>query len=414
MLKNGLKYVSIINMDSQYLKKKKLPDAPGVYFFKLGREILYIGKATSLRDRVRSYFAPDLIATRGPLILDLIFKADRLDFTETPSVLEALILESNLIKKHQPPYNTKEKDDKSYNYVIITDEDFPRIFVVRGKEIKLGLPYPVRSQFGPYPNGTQLREALGLVRKIFPFRDKCEIGQSRPCFNHQIGLCPGVCFGVMGKQEYLKVIKNIELFFSAKTATLIRKIEKEMKVAAKAQKFEEAKLARNTLFALNHIRDVSLIRDDEIRETNNYRIEAYDAAHISGTNNVGVMVVSENGELKKSDYRKFKIRETKGDDLGALREMLSRRLGHLDWGRPSLIVLDGGELQMKAARAVLSKSIFKDTPLVSVVKDNRHKAKGLLGPGELVQKYKKQILLINNEAHRFAIAFHRQKRSVIL
>jgi excinuclease ABC subunit C len=401
-------------MDSQYLKKKKLPDAPGVYFFKLGREILYIGKATSLRDRVRSYFAPDLIATRGPLIVDLIFKADKIDFIKTASVLEALILESNLIKKHQPIYNTKEKDDKSYNYVVLTDEDFPRVFVVRGKEIKLGLPYPVRSQFGPYPNGTQLREALGLIRKIFPFRDKCEIGQSKPCFNHQIGLCPGVCVGSMSRADYQKIIKNIELFLGAKTASLIKKLEREMKALARAQKFEEATKVRNTLFALNHIRDVSLIRDDEIRDTNSYRIEAYDAAHISGTNNVGVMVVSENGELKKADYRKFKIRETKGDDLGALREMLSRRLGHLDWGRPSLIVLDGGELQMKTARAVLSKSIFKDIPLVSVVKDNHHKAKALLGPAELVQKYKKQILLINNEAHRFAIAFHRQKRSVIL
>ena len=109
-------------MDSQYLKKTKLPDLPGVYLFKKGKGIMYIGKATLLKDRVKSYFSNDLIATRGPLIVDMVFQADNIDFIKTDSVLEALILESNLIKKHQPKYNTKEKDDRSYNYVVITKE----------------------------------------------------------------------------------------------------------------------------------------------------------------------------------------------------------------------------------------------------------------------------------------------------
>ena len=135
-----------------------------MYFFKLGKEILYIGKATSLSDRVKSYFAKDLIVTRGPLVVDMVFRADKIDFIKTNSVLEALILENNLIKKHLPHYNTKEKDDRSYNYVIVTKEKYPRVLVVRGKEIKAGLPYLIRSQFGPYPNATQLREAMTLIR----------------------------------------------------------------------------------------------------------------------------------------------------------------------------------------------------------------------------------------------------------
>ena len=115
---------------------KKLPDARGVYLFKKGKEILYIGKATSLKDRVRSYFIGDLINTRGQFIVDMVFKAEKIDYLKTDSVLEALILESNLIKKHQPKYNTKEKDDRSYNYVVITKEDFPCVLLVRGRSLK--------------------------------------------------------------------------------------------------------------------------------------------------------------------------------------------------------------------------------------------------------------------------------------
>ena len=123
-------------MNSQDVKRANIPNLPGIYLFKKGGDILYIGKATSLKDRVRSYFSSDLIGTRGPLILDMVFKADKIDFIKTDSVLEALILESELIKKHQPKYNTKEKDNKSFNYVIITKENFPRVLIVRGRNLE--------------------------------------------------------------------------------------------------------------------------------------------------------------------------------------------------------------------------------------------------------------------------------------
>ena len=110
-------------MTSQQLKKFKLPDTPGVYLFKKAKNTIYIGKATSIRDRVRSYFSKDLIGARGPLLVDMVFQASKVDFIKTDSVLEALILEADLIKKFQPKYNTKEKSDKSFNYVCITKEE---------------------------------------------------------------------------------------------------------------------------------------------------------------------------------------------------------------------------------------------------------------------------------------------------
>ena len=122
-------------MQSSHFRKIRLPDKPGVYFFKKGKDILYIGKATSLKDRVKSYFGKDLIETRGPILVDMVFGADKIDFQVTDSVLEAIILEANLIKKYQPKYNTKEKSDKSFNYVCITREPLPKVVIVRGKNL---------------------------------------------------------------------------------------------------------------------------------------------------------------------------------------------------------------------------------------------------------------------------------------
>jgi excinuclease ABC subunit C len=301
------------------IQKIKLPDAPGVYLFKQGKVVLYVGKATSLKDRVRSYFGADLIQTRGPLLVDMIYKADKIDHIKTDSVLEAIILEVNLIKKYQPKYNTKEKDNKSFNYVVITDEDFPRVLIMRGRELLMNQEKSFINTFGPFPNSTQLKEALKIIRKIFPFRDRCVPLSGKLCFNKQIGLCPGVCDGSISKVDYKKIIKNIQLFFEGKKKQILKSLKKEMKSYAKAGEFEKAADVRNKIFALNHIQDVALISASSDRpgsQTHHpalskagkgeMRIEAYDAAHLSGTNNVGVMVVIENGEFKKGDYRKFK------------------------------------------------------------------------------------------------------------
>ena len=401
-----------------------LPDTPGVYFFKKGKKILYIGKATSLKDRIKSYFARGILLSRSPLIAKMLEEAEKIEFIQTDSVLEALLLEANEIKKYQPVYNSKEKDDKSYNYVVITKEAFPRILIVRGRELLEieNWKLKIAKQFGPFPHGSELREALKIIRKIFPYRDtKCKI-TGRPCFNAQIGLCPGPCAGWILKQDYRKIIWHLKLFFEAKKPELIKSLEKEMKKLAKEQKFEDAEKVKRQIFALKHIQDIALIKKDyqspsttlgAIRST---RIEAYDVAHISGKYVVGVMTVVEDGELAKNQYRKFKIHDDKNNDTANLKEVLARRFTHPEWRFPNLIVLDGGKGQINVVKEVL-KYAGLDIEVVSVVKDERHKAKEILGiKGQTLSinsqglTLEKSILLANSEAHRFAISYHRKLR----
>ena len=390
-------------MKLQEFKKHNLPDNPGVYFFKKGKDILYIGKATSLCDRVRSYFSSDLIKTRGMLLVDMVTQADNIDFQKTDSVLEALILEAELIKKHQPIYNTKEKDNKSYNFLVITKDSLPKVYIERGRTISFDRKQ-YKKVFGPFPSQNQLQSALKIVRKIFPFITN----KSSSKLYEQIGLEPNMSSSD-AKKDYLKNIRNIALFFQGKKGDLIKKMEAEMKSFAKNKEFERAAKIRNQIFSLNHLNDVSLIKDENVHVGSKVRIESYDVAHMSGKNSVGVMTVVEDGEVKKSDYRKFILRDTKrGDDVGGIEEILTRRLKHDEWPLPQIFVIDGGVGQRNRANKII-KSHSLNTPVVSVVKDDRHKPRDILGPKNIVSKYKKDILLSNNEAHRFAIDFFRNK-----
>ncbi len=401
-------------MKSNDLAKFKLPDKPGVYFFLKGKDILYIGKATSLKDRVKSYFNPDLFNMRGPMILDMVFKADKIKWVETESVLEALILEANLIKKHQPTYNTKEKSDKSFNYVCITKEKLPKIIIVRGKNIQ-STPWRRCKIYGPFPNSSQLKEALKIIRRIFPFLD--EKSKNNFEFYKQIKLVPE-------ENDYKKNIRNIKLFFEGKKKKILKNLEKEMKNYAKRHEFEKAGEIKRQIFALKHIQDVALIKTAEpdkfsplypqagsdtskIFSGSAFRVEAYDIAHTSGKSMVGVMVVLENGEPNKNEYRKFKIRNyTSSNDVGALSEVLTRRLKHAEWRMPDLIVVDGSVAQRNIALKVLREFNLK-IPVSAVVKDDKHKARMILSADP---RFKKQILLANTEAHRFAISYHRKLR----
>jgi excinuclease ABC subunit C len=416
-----------MNLEQFKKKMKKIPDTPGVYFFlDKTKKVLYIGKATSLRDRTRSYFAADLHASRGPVITTMVEKATSIDWRETDSVLEALILEANLIKTYKPKHNTDLKDDKSWNYVVITKENFPRVLLVRGKNLETEFAESQRFHtFGPFPHGLQLREALKIIRKIFPYRDTCtpaeevlKMGKKpKACFNHQVGLCPGVCDGSISKTEYRKIVRRIVLLFSGKKQTLLKSLERDMKIAAREEKFEEAARLRSQVFALNHIQDVSLIKDEYRNPTlgmgglRSNRIEAYDVAHLAGSSHVGVMVVVENGMAQKSEYRKFRLRQAKpGDDPGSLREILSRRLGHDEWPLPRIIAVDGSTAQINAAEKVLREYGY-EIPVVSVVKDEKHRPRDIRGDRDLIKGREQDILLANSEAHRFAITYHRNDRS---
>jgi len=411
-----LLYEAPMTLEEFKKKVKRLPDGPGVYFFLNKRKkILYIGKAASVRDRVRSYFAKDLHEARSPLVVKMVADAVSIDFRKTDSVLEALILEANLIKHYKPKGNTDLKDDKTWNYVVFTKEAFPRVLLVRGKELEGGaIDFVIGKQFGPFPHGSQLKEALKIIRKIFPYRDKCLPGAGRPCFNRQIGLCPGVCTGEISKAEYGQSMHRLGFLFAGKKVVLLRDLERSMKQAAKEEKFEAAVRLRKQLFALKHIQDISLVKEEYRAPkggTPGFRIEAYDAAHLQGTAAVGVMVVVEDGAPQRSEYRKFRLRSTKaGDDAGALREVLTRRLGHNEWPFPKLIVVDGSTAQRNAAERVL-KQYGMAIPVVGVVKDEKHRPRSIAGGGQSATGRDKEILLANAEAHRYAIGFHRRRLS---
>lgn len=384
-------------------KKIKIEETPGVYFFQKGKDVLYIGKATSLKDRVKSYFSSDLIKTRGMLLVDMVAKADTIKFQKTNSVLEALLLETELIKKNKPYYNTKEKDDKSYSYVQITSENFPIVQIIRGKDLTDDQKKS-DNFFGPFTSTTQLRAALKIVRKLFPYRDeKCIIGKNKPCFNYSIGLCPGTCIENISEKDYKKQIEKIRLFLSGNTDKVLNILQKEMEGFAKKKEFEEAAKIRNKIYALNHINDISLINRDQTE--NDIRIEAYDIAHMSGKNMIGVMVVMLNGQFLKHEYKKFIIKgQDNADDGKALFEVLSRRFKHDEWIKPNLIVVDGNKVQLGIAQ-----HFFND--VVSVVKDDKHRAREVLNKDILKNKNIKEedIIKINAEAHRFAIKFFREK-----
>jgi len=407
-------------MTIESFESLNLPDAPGVYFWKLNGAILYIGKATSLRDRVRSYFSADLISTRGPRMIDMVFKADAIEWQETDSVLEALIAEANAIKKHQPHYNVQEKDDKSWNYVVFTRERFPRVLTIRGRTLDVERQkklLKVRKSFGPFTSGSALREALKIIRKMFPFVDKNSSSKYTANFYRQIGLAPDTAT----EEALLAYKKNIDyiiLFFEGKKRVLVRELEKEMDAYAKKLEFEKADAIKRKIFALEHIQDIALIKEDvdafalksEPPSDATFRVEAYDVAHMSGKESAGVMVVLSDGEPDKNEYRKFKLDpETGNNDVANLRETLNRRLNHAEWRMPDLIVVDGGQGQLSLAQKVLSERKIA-APVVSVVKDERHKPADILGPADMIAPHKKEILLANAEAHRFAIAYHRKLR----
>ena len=418
------------------LNKYNLPDVPGVYLFKQGRKVLYVGKATSLRDRVRSYFDDDLIATRGPRIVDMVTRADRIAHEPTPTVLEALVREAALIKRYQPKANVDGKDDKTFLYTCVTQEEIPRVLVVRGKDIDLK-NHTFKAIYGPFPSGAQLREGLRLIRHIFPFFDtpnpvgaKSKQNRAQIEFNTQIKQYPRM----FDKKEYRRTIRNVMLFLSSRGKELRRILERDMREAAADERFEDASEARRELFALNHIQDVSLIKDENrypqkstVVENSGYRIEAYDTAHLSGTNAIGVMTVIINSTPVKKEYRTFRIRGVqprrqksgsrpkasgKNDDIASLKEIISRRLSHPEWQYPKVIVVDGGKAQRKATEQIL-KEAGVVIPVVAVVKDERHRPREVIG-ARAAGISEADAVLANAEAHRFSLSRHRRARSRLI
>jgi len=390
-------------------------------------EIIYVGKAGNLRRRVASYFERPY----DYRIQKMVSEIRKIDYQKTDTALEALILEAELIKKYQPPYNVLEKDDKSFLYVEITREKFPRVLLVRGKSLASG------KRFGPFVYGGSIREALRILRKIFPYSThtvsqisnlsakggSASGGKSqklgKPCFDYQIGLCPGICVGAISVEDYRKNIRNLTLIFEGKKKRILKNLEKDMKAASKKLEFEKAAELRGKVFALTHIQDIALIKEQELVTSNKElvtRIEGYDISNISGTSAVGSMVVFKGDKPDKSEYRKFKIRTIhQPDDVGMLKEVLRRRFSRFPksggWPLPDLILIDGGLGQVNAARQVLGKAGLKIL-VIGIAKGPTRKKNEFVGA--IPKGFSAATLIkVRDEAHRFAISYHRKLRRAL-
>lgn len=407
-------------MEKKALARLTIPEKSGVYFFiGKGKEVLYIGKATTLKSRISSYFSEDIVEKRSNVIQKMVREAVTVKWTVTDSVLEAILLETNLIRVHKPHYNSRAKDDKSYNHVVITDEEYPRVLVVRSKDmLSKNVPH-YKHVYGPFTSGTLLKDALKIIKKLFAFYDGRVRNHSHDGtyvrgaidFNRQIGLYPKQ----ISKEEYARTIKHIRFFFEGKKGQIVKELHTQMMRCARNEEFEKASDYKKKILALTHIQDIGLIKNEarQYYDEKTIRIEAYDVAHLHGTHTVGVMTVLENGDMQKNEYRKFLINDTRSaDDIEALTHVLRRRLAHSEWALPVLIVADGGTAQVRAIERCLRENDIS-IPVVGVVKDDRHRPSKIIGSKKLISMYMNEILLVNAEAHRFAITFHRTKRKIV-
>lgn len=417
-------------------KQIKIPTNPGVYFFKDAKGgILYIGKAANLKSRIRSYFDS---RPKDPRITKMLASASRVDFQETDSEIEALILESQLIKKHQPLFNIMLRDDKQYFYVIFTGETFPKIFITHQPK---GLPFEALAKEGPFTDGTALKITLKMLRRIFPYCT-CKQKHNNYCLNYHLGNCPGFCClkreTTVGQVvAYKKNVAAIKEILSGKKKSLIKRFEKEMNTLAKKGNLEKAIEFRDKIEKLKRIfenaRIITERRDFDISKYQSddrgvleelkrklglknipHRIEGYDISNIQGKFATGAMVVFTDGQPDKNEYRKFKIHSI-GGDTQMLAEILHRRFNHPEWRFPDLILIDGGKGQLNAAVSALKKSNQK-IPVVALTKNLRHRGdhifistkKSAVPLKNLPVPVRNLILQIDAEAHRFAIGYYRR------
>ncbi len=383
-------------------KINSFPRSSGVYLFSnKERGVIYVGKAANLQRRVKSYYT----GRRDKKTKKIAQEAENVEFITTETVIEALVEEARLIKKHDPWYNVKEKDDRSFLYIVITKEEYPRVLLQRDRERQRSNE---RSVFGPFIYSKEIRRALRIIRKIFPFsvHTEKEIEKGSPCFYYQMGLCPGTCAGKIKREEYLKEIRNIELFLKGKKKRVITALKKEMEKASSDLRFEEAGNIKRKLDALSYIQDTALITSK--KEGEGIRIEGYDISNISGRFAVGAMVVFSGEKPCKSEYRLFKIREVVGpDDTGMMKEMIRRRMRN-DWPLPSFILIDGGAGQVSAVKKVLSEEGIK-IPVAGIAKGKERRYDKVVG--KVPSGISKELLIkVRDEAHRFALSYHRKLR----
>lgn len=443
-------------------KIQSAPRTPGCYIYKNSDEkVLYVGKAVNLYKRLKSYFAD--FSRLDPKTKILVKKIRTVEFVQTDSELEALILETNLIKKYQPKYNRMMKDDKNYGWLMFTDkDDYPRIEFTREKL------YKTNTYFGPYQNPSPIKRALKEIRNVFPYRScrrkiydytdengekKTYSSNRKPCLYYHLNLCDAPCDAQIKKASYRKDISNIKRFFRSKKFKIIDTLNKKMRKASKNKDFEEAAELRDKINDLKYLaqrikveqymdeklykekksktrnkaveRLIKKIKFKNLKNKPNFRIECYDISNISGKSATGSMVVFIDGKATKNLYRKFKIKfKDTPDDFQMLKEVFIRRFkkGRKSKDKsfvapPDLIIVDGGKGQLSSVQNILEDSM-DSIPVIGLAKKyeeiykfkkNENKFKKIkLRKGSpelyLVQR-------IRDEAHRFAIKYHRNLRA---
>ncbi len=432
-------------------KINKLPDTNGVYFFKdKENKIIYVGKANSLKSRVSSYFSNS--SQHSLKISKMVKEIADIEYIPTSSEVESLVLESKMIKNKNPYYNTQFKDDKSYPYIKITSgEDFPQIFFHRKLNQKKKEDEAI--YFGPFVDADATRKVIKLVRQIFKIRGcrKKDLKKARICLDYQIGLCSAPCANMIDRTEYRQRIKEIYLFLSGKQKRLINNLYQEMKEASSNLNYEKAAIIRDKIKSIEEIlkgqklniygkkieneyllKKIEEVEKSEIKKGNEAiidlksklnlkvlpeRIEAFDISNIQGKLPVGSLVVFEKGRPKKKDYRRFRVKRVKGiDDYAMLQEVTERRYKRLlSEGKrlPDLILIDGGKGQLVTVEKTLN-ALGLELTIISIAKKEEEIFKLEVDESIILPSNSKALFLlqrIRDEAHRFAITYHRKIRS---
>jgi excinuclease ABC subunit C len=410
---------AVMNLNREGLRPviHALPLTSGVYLMKgADGKVLYVGKAVSLRKRVQSYFRKSRTMSKTDLLVEEIRD---IGYLPTCSEAEALILEASLIKEYQPKFNVELRDDKSYPYIEITGEEFPLIRVVRPREKNQTSKY-----YGPYVNPRLIREALTIIRKIFPFR-ACDPFPAKECLDYHLGLCDAPCIQKIDKKTYAKNIRSVSLILEGKKNHLYRDLYQEMESLARDKRFEEAARVRDRIRAIGALysgtQDINFYKEAEQLQRilglpkRPDRIETFDISNIMGRQSVGSMVFFDKGKPDKSYYRRFRIKDVEGiDDFRMIAEIVRRRYSRLKReGRlyPDLIVIDGGKGQLSAACEELAK-LDVDIPVIALAKREETifmpRRRPVMLPGDSLGL--KLLQRVRDEAHRFAVAYHRQLR----
>lgn len=425
-------------------KLKDLPKEPGVYFHKdKNGQIIYVGKAAILRNRVRQYFQKSRV--RDPKTDLLVAEIEDTDWQVVDSEFEALFLEAEMIRRYMPRYNILLRDDKSQSFVRIDfKSQYPTVTMTR-RPLDDGAAY-----YGPFLSNIAVKRALKYLRKIFPYSTHT-IMPKRACLLVHLHLCPGPETGSLDEKAYKASLKKLVKVLEGQKKSIIKELEKDMMQASKASKFENAAKIRDQVTALNDLDRRVLFSDKEFMDLSKdhalmeltellglakvpRRIEGYDISHMSGTDVVASMVVFTNGTADKANYRKFKSRKQNNDDFEHMRETMTRRFSEKNvkaWGMPELLLIDGGKGQLEAALSVIREKQLK-LPVIGIAKKHEEivvrndwpntdlqpevilKLRGFSRESEdftLVDlpnnsNIVKLLQRIRDESHRFAVSYH--------